>query len=122
MEKVISDPFDTNQNRDYIGLKGENLGRPRMNAARAALAVAILLLGIWANSNPDVLEDWLSEPSNVSVEDSELVGLQDTEEWLVLRVEFPARPFAQDKADSMFDAAGPASNYIGQMSGSQSVL
>ena len=46
MEKVISDPFDTNQNRDYIGLKGENLGRPRMNAARAALAVAILLLGI----------------------------------------------------------------------------
>ena len=95
MEKVISDPFDTNQNRDYIGLKGENLGRPRMNAARAALAVAILLLGIWANSNPDVLEDWLSEPSNVSVEDSELVGLQDTEEWLVLRVEFPDRPFAQ---------------------------
>ena len=86
MEKVISDPFDTNQNRDYIGLKGENLGRRPMNAARVALAVTILLLGIWANTNPDVLDDWLSESSNVTVEDSELVGLQDSEEWLVLRL------------------------------------
>ena len=122
MEKVISGPFDTNQNRDYIGLKGENLGRRPMNAARVALAVTILLLGIWANTNPDVLDDWLSESSNVTVEDSELVGLQDSEEWLVLRVEFPDRPFAQEKADSMFDADGPASKYIDQMSGSQSVL
>ena len=104
MEKVIFGPFDTNQNRDYIGLKGENLGRRPMNAARVALAVTILLLGIWANTNPDVLDDWLSESSNVTVEDSELGGLQDSEEWLVLRVEFPDRPFAQEKAESKFDA------------------
>ena len=93
-----------------------------MNAARAALAASILLLGIWANANPEMLEDWLTEPVTSGVEDRELVGLQDNEEWLVLRVEFPERPFAQQKVDSMFDADGSASRYIDQMSGSQSVL
>ena len=103
-------------------MKGENIGRLFMNAVRAVLAVGILILGIWANTNPDVLEEWLGEQSTTTEEDSKLVGLQESEEWLVLRVEFPDRPFAQQKANSMFDADGPASRYIDQMSGSNSLL
>ena len=103
-------------------MKEVNLRRRTMNAVRAALATLVLLMGIWANVNPDVLEDWLSSPAPSTSVQSELVGLQESEEWLVLRVDFPDRQFAQQKADSMFDSNGPASNYIDQMSGSDSIL
>jgi len=103
-------------------LKEVNLRRRDMNAVRAALATVILLMGIWANTNPDVLEDWMSSSAPNTSVDSDLVGLQESEEWLVLRVEFPNRQFAQQKADSMFNSNGPASNYIDQISGSDSIL
>ena len=93
-----------------------------MNAARAALAVAVLLIGIWANTNSETLDDWLGEPAPVNSEGSELVGLQLEEEWLILRVEFPDRQFSQQKVESMFESDGPASNYINQISGSESTL
>ena len=80
-----------------------------MNAVRAGLAVAILILGIWANTNPDALDEWIGAPSSTTEEESELVGLQENEEWLVLRVEFEGRPFAQQKAKSMFSIDGSAS-------------
>ena len=93
-----------------------------MNAVRAGLAVAILILGIWANTNPDALDEWIGTPSSTTEEESELVGLQENEEWLVLRVEFEGRPFAQQKANSMFSIDGSASMYVDQMSGSKSAL
>ena len=93
-----------------------------MNAVRAGLAVAILILGIWANTNPDALDEWIGAPSSATEEESELVGLQENEEWLVLRVEFEGRPFAQQKANSMFSIDGSASMYVDQMSGSKSAL
>ena len=48
--------------------------------------------------------------------------MQEIEEWLVLRVEFPGRQFDQNKADAMFVSDGQASRYIDQMSGSESIL
>ncbi len=93
-----------------------------MTAVRAGLAVAILMLGIWAHTNPEVLDEWIGNPSDITEEESELVGLQENEEWLVLRVEFEGRPFAQQKANSMFSLDGSASMYVDQMSGSKSVL
>ena len=93
-----------------------------MNPARAALAAIILLLGAWANTSPEVLDDWLGNQTPISSEEPELVGLQEIEEWLVLRVEFPGRQFDQNKADAMFVSDGQASRYIDQMSGSESIL
>ncbi|MEC7720851.1 MAG: immune inhibitor A domain-containing protein [Candidatus Thermoplasmatota archaeon] len=93
-----------------------------MNPARAALAAIILLLGAWANTSPEVLDDWLGNQAPISSEEPELVGLQEIEEWLVLRVEFPGRQFDQNKADAMFVSDGQASRYIDQMSGSESIL
>ena len=73
-----------------------------MNATRAALAAAILLMGIWTNLNPDVIDGWVDGGiASQSDESAALVGLQTEEEWLVLRVQFPGNPFSQTKADSM---------------------
>ena len=34
-------------------------GRKSMNAARVVLAAAILLMGVWANLNSDVIDGWV---------------------------------------------------------------
>ena len=78
-------------------MKEVNLRRRTMNAVRAALATLVLLMGIWANVNPDVLEDWLSSPAPSTSVQSELVGLQESEEWLVLRVDFSRSPVRSTK-------------------------
>ena len=94
-----------------------------MNAARAALAAVILLMGIWANHNPDIIDGWVDGGiASQSDEPAALVGLQTEEEWLVLRVQFPGNPFSQTKADSMLGGDGSATSYINQMSGSESSL
>ncbi|RZD50485.1 MAG: hypothetical protein CXT65_02040 [Methanobacteriota archaeon] len=94
-----------------------------MNAARVVLAAAILLMGVWANLNSDVIDGWVDDGIAVqSDEPVSLVGLQEEEEWLIVRVQFPGKPFSQSKADSMLRGAGSAASYIEQMSGSDSSL
>ena len=78
-----------------------------MNAARVVLAAAILLMGVWANLNSDVIDRWVD--NGIAVQNGEpvfLVGLQEEEEWLIVRVQFPGKPFSQSKANSML--GGPA--------------
>ena len=73
-----------------------------MNVARAAIAAAVLMMGVWANLNPDIIDDWIDVEIAEQTDDPiDLVGLQSDERWLVLRVQFPDRPFSLDKADSM---------------------
>jgi hypothetical protein len=94
-----------------------------MNATRAVIAAAILLMGIWANLNSDVIDEWVDDGITPQNDDTvSLVGLQVEEEWLVLRVQFPGNPFSQDKADSMLGGDGSAASYIDQMSSSESSL
>jgi len=77
-----------------------------MNAARVVLAAAILLMGVWANLNSDVIDGWVDDGIAVqSDEPVSLVGLQEKEEWLIVRVQFPGKPFSQSKADSMLEGA-----------------
>jgi M6 family metalloprotease-like protein len=94
-----------------------------MNAVRAVLAAAILLMGVWANLNSDAIDRWVDD--GIAVQNDEpvsLVGLQEEEEWLIVRVQFPGKPFSQSKANSMLGGAGSAASYIEQMSGSDSSL
>jgi len=94
-----------------------------MTAARVVLAAAILLMGVWANFNPDVIDGWVDDGIAVqSDEPVSLVGLQEEEEWLIVRVQFPGKPFLQSKANSMLGGDGSAASYIEQMSGSGSSL
>ena len=93
-----------------------------MNAARVAIATTLLLVGLWANLNSEVIDGWVDDGVAAQGEESELVGLQTEEEWLVLRVQFPGQPFSQSKADSMLGGDGSAASYIDQMSNSASTL
>ena len=94
-----------------------------MNVARAAIAAAVLMMGVWANLNPDIIDDWIDVGIAEQTDDPiDLVGLQSDERWLVLRVQFPDRPFSQDKADSMLGGENSAADYIDQISGGTSTL
>ena len=94
-----------------------------MNAARAAIAAAVLMMGVWANLNPDIIDDWINVEISEQTDDStDLVGLQSDERWLVLSVQFPDRSFSQDKADSMLGGENSAADYIEQISGGASTL
>ena len=66
-----------------------------MNAARAILAATLLLVGLWANLNPEVIDGWVDDGVTAQSDDADLVSLHAEEEWLVLRVQFPCQPFSQ---------------------------
>ena len=93
-----------------------------MNAARVALATTLLLVGLWANINPEVIDGWVDDGVAAQSDDVDLVSLQAEEEWLVLRVQFPGQPFSQSKADTMLGGDASAASYIKQMSDSASTL
>ena len=94
-----------------------------MNAARAAIVAAVLMMGVWANLNPDVIDDWIeAEIAEPTDESFDLVELQSDEQWLVLMVQFPDRAFSQNKAESILLGEGSATSYIEQMSGGASTL
>ena len=60
-----------------------------MNVARAAVAAAVLMMGVWANLNPEIIDDWIDAEIAEQADDPiDLVGLQSDERWLVLRVQF----------------------------------
>ncbi|MAR42292.1 MAG: hypothetical protein CMA43_03785, partial [Euryarchaeota archaeon] len=99
-----------------------------MKSVRYAAAFAFLLLGALINLNPDIVNQTADSSNDPHSEDSNLVGLQDDEEWLVLRVGFPGKPHSDEKIDSIFDIdedGSPqlsASEYVSQMSGGASSL
>ena len=93
-----------------------------MNAARAVLAATLLLVGLWANLNPEVIDGWVDDGVTAQSDDADLVSLHAEEEWLVLRVQFPGQPFSQSKADTMLGGDASAASYIDQMTDSASTL
>ena len=51
-----------------------------MNVARAAIAAAVLMMGVWANLNPDIIDDWIDAEIAEQADDPiDLVGLQSDE-------------------------------------------
>jgi len=99
-----------------------------VNSARYATALVLLLLAALVNLNPDIVDPSTDSRIDVNVEESRLVGLQEAEEWLVLRVSFPGMPHSDPKIDNIFDIdedGSPhlsASQYVRQMSGGLSSL
>jgi len=87
---------------------------------RAVLATLILLGGIWVNLNPHLVNS--SYKFDETEETPDLIGLQETENWLVLRVGFPSMPHSSSKTNSLLVGTGSAQEYISQMSGGASRL
>ena len=91
-----------------------------MKSLKAVMATLILMGGIWINLNPDLVDK--TYDFDDSEESTNLIGLQDEENWLVLRVSFPSMPHSLSKTDSLLLGEGSAQEYIYQLSGGKSNL
>jgi M6 family metalloprotease-like protein len=94
-----------------------------MNAARTAISVVIIMLGLFANTNSDIIDDWLDNQVQNQEDSNEiLVGVQNLENWLVIPVSFDGDNFNRVKADSLLNGQNSASTYIEQISAGNSIL
>ena len=57
-----------------------------MNAARVAIAVTLLLVGLWANFNPEVIDGWVDDGVAAQSDDVDLVSLQAEEELSLIHI------------------------------------
>ena len=82
-----------------------------MSKVRAVLALLLILLGLLSYSNPQYIDDALERSHNHN-SNYNLVELQDNEEWLVLKISFPNKPFDSNEAKKLFEDTYSAEDYI----------
>jgi len=87
---------------------------------KVVIATLILFGGIWVNLNPDLVNTTYNFDD--SDENPNLVGLQEYEHWLVIRVAFPSMPHSLSQTESLLIGPGSAQEYISQLSGGVSNL
>ena len=94
-----------------------------MNTARTVISVVVIMLGLFANINSDVIDEWLDEQiPEREVDDEILVGVQSLENWLVIPVSFEGDEFNRIKADTILNGQNSASTYMHQISAGDSIL
>ncbi len=94
-----------------------------MDARRTLISVIIVMIGLFANINSDIIDDWLDDHIQDQEKDNEiLVGIQSSENWLVIPISFSGDTFNSVKADSILNGENSASTYIDQMTAGESVL
>ena len=91
-----------------------------MRSFKVVIATIILFGGIWVNLNPDLVNTTYNFDD--SDENPNLVGLQEYEHWLVIRVAFPSMPHSLSETESLLLGPGSAQEYISQLSGGVSNL
>ena len=91
-----------------------------MRSFKVVIATLILFGGIWVNLNPDLVNTTYNFDD--SDENPNLVGLQEYEHWLVIRVAFPSMPHSLSQTESLLIGPGSAQEYISQLSGGVSNL
>lgn len=91
-----------------------------MRSFKVAIATLILFGGLWVNLNPDLVNTTYNFDG--SDDNQNLVGLQEDEHWLVIRVAFPSMPHSLSETESLLSGPGSAEEYISQLSGGVSNL
>ena len=91
-----------------------------MRSFKVVIATLILFGGIWVNLNPDLVNTTYNFDD--SDENPHLVGLQENEHWLVIRVAFPSMPHSLSETESLLLGPDSAQEYISQLSGGVSNL
>jgi len=93
---------------------------PRVSAVFAAL---LMLAGIASLSFEERIDDWIKDNSiQIEKEDIELLGLQETEHWPVLIVDFDAGNSNWGKGEAEEILIPRASDYLNQLSSSSTNL
>ena len=91
-----------------------------MRSFKVAIATLILFGGLWVNLNPDLVNT--TYKFDGSDDNQNLVGLQEDEHWLVIRVAFPSMSHSLSETESLLSGPGSAEEYISQLSGGVSNL
>ncbi|MEE2630266.1 MAG: hypothetical protein VX492_05405, partial [Candidatus Thermoplasmatota archaeon] len=93
-----------------------------MNTTRAVAMAALIASALIVNIFSSTINDSIDRQSNSDDTNRELVGLQTTERWPVLRIAFPGKSFPTDMDEGFFDGEFSAQDYIDQISGTRSSL
>ena len=88
-----------------------------------AVPIALLFLsaGILAWMNPETVSSWIDDTSSSDSDDHSLIGLQTSEKWLVIVVDFEEHPAAPGldvkQAENMLTGTNGVQEYLEQLSG-----
>ena len=87
-----------------------------MGKVRVVLAMLLILLGLMTYSNPQYLDNALDR-DHAHDTNYNLIELQNNEEWLVLKISFPNKPFDSSEVEELFEGTYSAEEYINSLNG-----
>jgi len=89
---------------------------------RAVLVTAFVALALMINLNQSAVNEFIEQHKDSPQADSELLPIQDEENWLVIKVSFPDEPFPGEMLTRFFEGDHSAETYIDQMTGGRTTL
>ena len=87
-----------------------------MSKVRVVLAMLLIILGLMTYSNPQYLDNALDR-DHAHDTNYNLIELQNNEEWLVLKISFPNKPFDSSEVEELFEGTYSAEEYINSLNG-----
>lgn len=87
------------------------MSRAYMGKVRVVFALLLLIVGLLSYSNPNYVDDAL-ERNHIHNSNYDLLNLQDNEEWLILKISFPNKPFDSNELNKLFEGPYSAEKYI----------
>ena len=89
---------------------------------RIIFCIFLLITAIFSQTNPDTVNSIIERENSAIDNEINLLGIQDNENWLVLRVEFPNQNFPDISYNQMFFGDNSISEYINQLTGGDTDL
>lgn len=94
-----------------------------MRVLRVVVATLLLVSALFVHMNGELVDEWATKQAvREESEPLALLGIQSSEEWLVLQVEFPGSNFNENKARNLLSGEDSAQDYITQLSAGESSL
>lgn len=94
-----------------------------MRVLRVVVATLLLVSALFVHMNGELVDEWATKQAvREESEPLALLGIQPSEEWLVLQVEFPGSNFNENKARNLLSGEDSAQDYITQLSAGESSL
>ena len=89
---------------------------------RTITCLFLLIIAIFSQTYPDSVNTIIDRENNDTDNEINLLGIQETENWLVLRVEFPNQNFPDISNNQLFLGDNSVSDYLNQMTGGNTNL
>ena len=89
---------------------------------RVILCFFLLIIAIFSQTNPDTVNSIIEKDNDDQNTELNLLGIQEVENWLVLRIEFPDKNFPEISSNKFFTGDNSVTEYIHQMTGGNTNL